>query len=120
MKNLAPEITRQRLLLEGFYAVDMSREVLKRYLIELAGHLELRAYGEPVIFAPAAGMGKEQNQGFDAFIPLMDSGISAYIWSKSRFFSIVIYTCKTFDEKSAVDFTRKTLAVAGEIAEMAF
>ena len=111
---------RQRLLLEGFYTVDISRETLRKYLLELAHHLNLRTYGEPVIFTPATGMGKHENQGFDAFVPLIDSGISAYIWSKARLFSVVLYTCKAFDGRAAVEFTRKYLGVTGEIAEMAF
>ena len=86
MKNIAPEIFRQRLLIEGFFTIDVTRELLSQYLLGVAAHLNLRAYGDPTIFSPASGMGKEENQGFDAFLPLIDSGISAYIWSKSKFF----------------------------------
>jgi len=50
--------------------------------------------------------GKEENQGYDAFIPLIDSGISLYIWSKKKFFSCVVFTCKDFDEKKAVSHTK--------------
>lgn len=88
MKNLAPEIFRQRLLIEGFFNIEVTREVLANYLKEIAEHLEVRSYGEAVIFSPSSGMGKEENQGFDAFLPLIDSGISAYIWSYHKFFSI--------------------------------
>jgi S-adenosylmethionine decarboxylase len=63
-------------------------------------------YGEPIIFSPG-GIGKEENQGYDAFVPLIDSGISVYIWSNAKFFSAVIYTCKGFDEKIAVEVTKK-------------
>ncbi len=107
-------------MLEGFYTLEISQKILSQYLLGLAGYLNLRAYGEPVIFAPSTGMGKQENQGFDAFVPLIDSGISAYIWSKAHFFSVVIYTCKAFDERAAVDFTREHLSVTGEIAKMSF
>jgi S-adenosylmethionine decarboxylase len=120
MKNLAPEIVRQRLLIEGRYSTEVTRESLKDYLLNLAAHLKLRTYGEPIIFSPATGMGKDENSGFDAFVPLIDSGISAYIWSKARFFSVVVYTCKAFDERAAVEFTRECLNVTGEIAELSF
>ncbi|MEY4517544.1 MAG: hypothetical protein RLZZ499_143, partial [Cyanobacteriota bacterium] len=54
IKNLAPDIFRQRLLLEGFYTIDISEESLEKYLLTVAQHLELRTYGKPIIFAPAS------------------------------------------------------------------
>jgi S-adenosylmethionine decarboxylase len=106
MKNLAPEIYRQRLLIEGYTTIEVSRESLAAYLTGVAAHLGLRAYGEPAIFAPG-GEGSAANQGFDAFLPLIDSGISAYFWSARRFVSILIYSCKSFDEQAAIAFTAK-------------
>ena len=120
MKNLAPSIFRQRLLIEGFYTIDLDKQILEKYLLNLAAHLNLRTYGEPIVFVPASGMGKEENSGYDAFVPLIDSGISAYIWSNAKFFSIVIYTCKGFDQQEAIEFTRKYFAVSDEIASGSF
>ena len=111
MRNLAPHVFRQRLLMEGIYSIEVNRDALARYMGGLAAHLELRAYGEAVIFSPA-GQGKSDNQGFDAFLPLIDSGIAAYVWSAARFFSIVLYTCKAFDAERAVDFTREFFRAA--------
>lgn len=105
MRDLAPSILRQRLLIEGFVAIEADPEVIKRYFAALTGALELRAYGEPIIYSPA-GIGREENQGYDAFVPLIDSGIALYIWSKARFASVVIYTCKAFDAAVAVETTR--------------
>ncbi len=118
MRNLAPEVFRQRLLIEGRYAGAVTRERLTGYLLGVAAHLELKAYGEPVIYSPA-GLGKAENQGFDAFLPLVDSGISAYVWSSARFFSIVLYTCKGFDAASAVAYTREYFG-ASEVESLAF
>ena len=73
-----------------------------------------------IIFSPSTGMGKTENAGFDAFVPLIDSGISAYIWSNAKFFSIVVYTCKGFDEGSAVEFTRNFFSVSGELVSSSF
>lgn len=42
MKNLAPNIFRQRLLIEGFYTTDMSEAILEKYLLHIAAHLDLR------------------------------------------------------------------------------
>lgn len=115
MKNLAPEIFRQRLLIEGYYTIEVTRESLASYLTGVAAHLGLRAYGEPAIFSPG-GEGKAENQGFDAFLPLVDSGISAYVWTSRRFISVLLYTCTGFDEDAAIEFTRQQFAITGEIA----
>ncbi len=106
MRDLAPDITRQRLLIEGRYAVSIDRAAVERYLTEIAAHLELRSYGTPVVHSPA-GEGKAENAGFDAFIPLIDSGIALYVWSERRFFAAVLFTCKRFDVDRAVGFTRE-------------
>jgi hypothetical protein len=65
-------------------------------------------------------MGREENAGYDAFVPLIDSGISAYIWTHARFFSIVIYTCKGFDQQAAIEFTRIFFKVVEEMASESF
>ncbi|MCW5619539.1 MAG: S-adenosylmethionine decarboxylase [Burkholderiales bacterium] len=106
MRDLAPDIVRQRLLIEGYYRVDVDRPAVERYLTGVAAHLGLRTYGSAVIHAPG-GAGKEDNQGFDAFIPLIDSGISLYVWSRKRFFATVLFTCKRFDVTEAVTYTRE-------------
>ena len=120
MKNIAPEIFRQRLIIEGYYRIDVTRDILEKYLVDLAGYLNLRIYGDPIIFSPSTGMGKAENAGFDAFVPLIDSGISAYIWTHAKFFSIVVYTCKGFDEESAVEFTRNFFSVSGKLVSSSF
>ena len=106
MRDLAPDIVRQRLLVEGLYEREVTRGDVERYLVDVAAHLGLRTYGDAIVHAPS-GAGKEDNQGFDAFIPLIDSGISLYVWSKRRFFATVLFTCKAFDEEAAVKFTRE-------------
>ena len=106
MKGLAPDITRQRLLIEGFYSIKASKKVIEGYFLEITKALNLRMYGKPIIFSPG-GEGKEENQGYDAFVPLIDSGISLYVWSNAKFISLIIYTCKSFDEKEAVKVTKE-------------
>ena len=119
MRDLAPEIYRQRFLLEGFYTLDADAAAVADYLTGLAGHLGLGVYGEPLVHSPA-GRGSQENQGYDAFIPLVDSGICAYLWSGQRFLSVVIYSCKEFDTGAAVEFTRKFFRIQGEIASQPF
>ena len=113
MRDLAPEIFRQRLLIEGYYSGDMTSDRVRDYLLGVAAHLNLRTYAEPIVFVPASGMGREENEGFDAFVPLIDSGISAYIWSKAEFFSVLLYTCKGFDEAAAEKFTAEFFEAKG-------
>lgn len=110
MRNLAPSILRQRLLIEGLIGIDVDPNVIKHYFTAITGALSLRAYGEPIIYSPG-GVGKEENEGYDAFVPLIDSGIALYVWSKAQFASIVIYTCKSFDSKVAVEATRDFFAM---------
>jgi len=105
MKNLAPNIVRQRLLIEGFYGIDANKSVIVDYFKTVTNALSLRMYGEPIIFSPG-GEGKDINQGYDAFVPLIDSGISLYVWSSAKFLSLIIYTCKGFDEAKAVEVTK--------------
>jgi hypothetical protein len=111
MEDLAPDILRQRLLMEGYYTVSVDEEVIARYFEVLTGHLSLRAYGTPTIFAPS-GQGRAENQGFDAFIPLIDSGISLYVWTAAQFLAVVVFTCKTFDAQLAVQTTRDYFGMA--------
>jgi S-adenosylmethionine decarboxylase len=118
MKDLAPDITRKRLLIEGFFDIDVNEDVIRGYFETLTKELGLKMYGSPVIFSPQ-GLGKEENQGYDAFVPLIDSGISLYIWSNRKFFSALIYTCKDFDEERATSFT-KGFFKAEKIEKMSF
>lgn len=118
MRDLAPDITRQRLLIEGFYTVDADRAVVGDYLTGVAAHLDLRTYGAPIIHAPSSE-GKPENAGFDAFIPLIDSGISLYVWSERKFFATVLFTCKAFDVRRALEFTQHHFG-ATELEHRAF
>ncbi len=98
--NFAPEVQRRRLLVEGYFTIPVNEDTVRAFFSHLLKELQLRAYGEPIIFSPG-GEGREENQGYDAFIPLIDSGISLYVWTGAKFFSAIIYTCKDFDAEKA-------------------
>lgn len=106
MKEIAPHITRQRLVIEGFFQGSIEKKDIFKFYKEILNELKLRAYGKPIIHATGS-QGKKINQGFDCFIPLIDSGIALYVWGNAKFFSTVIYTCKRFDVKKAVRFCRE-------------
>ncbi len=53
-----------------------------------------------------SGQGKAANQGYDAFVPLIDSGIYVGVWSARAFVSVILYTCAEFDDAEAIETTR--------------
>src|SRR3989338_36723 len=106
MENLAPEIVRQRLLIEGLYRIDVDEATIRDFFKKLVEELGLRTYAEPTIFVPN-NLGRKENSGFDAFVPLIDSGTSLYVWTgTTKFVSCIIYTCKKFDEQKAIEVTK--------------
>ncbi|HUY69521.1 MAG TPA: hypothetical protein VMU70_00640 [Candidatus Tyrphobacter sp.] len=105
MKNIAPQILRKRLLIEAKFTINVDEGVIRNYLIGLTKSLKLKIYGAPTIHSPS-GQGKKLNQGYDAFVPLIDSGISLYIWTNEKFLSCVLYTCKDFSTDKALEFTK--------------
>lgn len=119
MTKLAPHIIRQRLLIEAFFSIEVDREVISDYLLRVAKHLNLRTYAEPTIYSPD-GMGKGENQGYDAFIPLIDSGISLYVWTTEKFMSVVFYTCKNFSEDQALSFTTDFFGIKDKVEFKSF
>jgi S-adenosylmethionine decarboxylase len=120
IENIAPDIFRQRLLIEGFFGREVDQQVIRDYLLGVAGHLGLRTYGEPVVFSPGISDGRTENAGFDAFVPLIDSGISGYFWTARRFLSVLLYTCNGFDEEAAVAYTNEYFEIAGETVTHGF
>jgi hypothetical protein len=120
LENIAPDIFRQRLLIEGFFGRQIDEQVIRDYLLGIAEHLGLGTYGEPVVFSPGAGTGRAENAGFDAFVPLIDSGISAYFWSGQKFLSVLLYTCKGFDQEAALAYTRTYFEIDGRTVTHAF
>mgnify|MGYP006312088207 FL=1 len=103
---IAPEVTRQRLLIEGYFDRDCDEQTVRDYFSTITKELKLRTYGDPVIHSPS-GDGKESNQGYDAFVPLIDSGIYVGVWTNAKFFSTIIFTCKEFSQEKAIAVTKQ-------------
>ena len=107
MHRIAPDIFRKRLLIEGFFALeDVTRGTILDYFAHITSQLSLRTYAEPIVHE-TGGQGKAVNQGYDAFVPLIDSGIYVCVWSNPRFVSVILYTCVDFDEARATSLTRE-------------
>ncbi|MCL1636074.1 hypothetical protein M2650_15730 [Luteimonas sp. SX5] len=105
LTTIAPEIYRKRLLVEGYFRSEVTHDALLAYFARITGELGLRTYGEPIIHR-TSGEGKAANEGYDGFVPLIDSGIYIAAWINPRFLSTVIYTCADFDEDRAVEVVR--------------
>src|SRR4030095_14901251 len=97
LTKIAPDIYRKRLLIEGFFTIDCNEKTLLDFFRTLTGELSLKTYADPIVHT-TGGVGKAENQGFDAFVPLIDSGIYISVWLNRRFLSIVLYTCKDFED----------------------
>jgi S-adenosylmethionine decarboxylase len=107
VSRIAPEIFRKRLLIEGYFERDeVSERTILDYFSLITTGLSLRAYAEPIVHK-TSGQGKAGNEGYDAFVPLIDSGIYVCVWSGARFVSCILYTCADFDEAQATELTRE-------------
>jgi len=108
MKDLAPQIYRQRLIIEGSAPFEISDEQIKKYLSGLSKELEMKALTEPITH-------KSEKFGWAGWIHWETSGTHFYAWDKPfPFFSADIYTCKKFNVDTAVKYT-KDFFKSGEI-----
>jgi len=99
LPDLAPEIHRQRLVIEGLVDHDIDAGEISRYLTELSSVLDMRALIQPVTHRSDA-------YGWAGWIHWETSGAHLYAWeTPRRFFSVDIYACKDFDPVGALDFT---------------
>jgi S-adenosylmethionine decarboxylase len=101
MRDLAPTIYRQRLIIEGCpdYPIDDSE--IKEYLTGLSSVIDMHPLIEPVTH-------RSDKFGWAGWIHWETSGAHFYAWEKPiLFFSVDIYTCKQFDPEDAVAFTKK-------------
>ncbi len=118
MLDLAPHIYRQRLLIEGAYSRPVDEASIRAFLLGITAHLGLTTYTTPTVHC-SDGIGNPKNQGFEAFLPLIESGIAIYTWNSSRFVSLIVYTCKPFDAQLAIDYTTDFFGVT-DVATMEF
>lgn len=101
MKDLAPAILRQRLVVEGYPAKPISDADIKAYLSELSTRINMTELLEPVTH-------RSDQYGWAGWIHWETSGAHFYAWEQPLlFFSVDIYTCKAFDVQTAVEFTRE-------------
>ena len=111
LTDIAPDIFRKRLLFEGYFTIEVSAETLLRYFSHITTELELRIYADPIVHQ-TGGEGKDVNQGFDGFVPLVDSGIYIGVWVNPKFLSTIIYNCGEFDSERAVSAVKEFFQIS--------
>ena len=99
MLDLAPEIHRQRLVIEGIPAEEITDLGIAAYLRGLSDVCDMVLLTTPVTH-------RSEQFGWAGWIHWETSGAHFYAWEQPRlFFSVDIYTCKAFDPIAAISFT---------------
>ena len=108
MKDLAPDICRQRIVIEGTLHNPFKPEDMDRYCREMTKVLKMT-------FATAPFCNYDPDYGWCAYVHWKESGMHIYTWEKNEdrpnFFSIDIYTCKGFDIESVLKFTYSSFPI---------
>ena len=112
MKDLAPNIHRQRLVVEGIPTKAITDQDIRDYLAKLSDVLEMKTLIEPVTH-------RSDKYGWAGWIHWESSGAHFYAWERPLFFSIDIYTCKPFEDQKAIDFTQRYFG-ASEVEHKSF
>lgn len=100
--DLAPDIFRQRLVIEGLLYNAFAPEDMIRYCKEISTVLDMTPIGEPTT-------DHADEYGWCCFQHWKESGMHIYGWDHRErpFFSIDIYTCKPFEVDHAINYTQE-------------
>ena len=108
MKNLEPKIYRQRLIIEGHYAIEANGETIRKYLTKLSQVLKMRIFSGPFSWPPDKWTYPEVKlHELNGFVAWTESGCHVYAWRFCKFFTADIYSCKKFDDLEVVKFTKE-------------
>ena len=101
MKDLAPSIYRQRLVIEAYQPQAISDKDIRQYLKGLGPILDMKVLTEPVTH-------RSDKFGWAGWVHWETSGAHFYAWEQPLlFFSVDIYTCKPFSAEKAKDYTEE-------------
>ena len=101
LPDLAPDIHRQRMVIEGLIDQIVDEHQIVDYLTQLSGVLEMSRLAGPFT-------NRSEQFGWAGWIHWETSGAHFYAWEQPRrFFSVDIYTCKPFGPAEALDFTAR-------------
>jgi hypothetical protein len=98
-RDLAPQIVRQRLVVEGTRDQPIAALHIRKYLNQLTTVCEMVALTRPVTH-------RSERYGWAGWVHWETSGAHFYAWEQPfLFFSVDIYTGKAFDPDRVIDFT---------------
>jgi hypothetical protein len=101
MRDLAPMIHRQRLVVEGTCSRPIDAATIEDYLSQLSVVTDMTTLITPVTH-------RSEMYGWAGWIHWETSGAHFYAWEQPvLFFSVDIYTCKPFDAAEVVEFTAR-------------
>ena len=110
-RDLAPDILRQRLVIEGVPAGPVDDAQIRHYLSALSREVDMVQLLEPVTH-------RSDLYGWAGWIHWETSGAHFYAWEQPRLlFSVDVYTCKAFEVGTAVAFTRAFFAARTIVAK---
>ncbi|MFH1426017.1 MAG: S-adenosylmethionine decarboxylase [Candidatus Kerfeldbacteria bacterium] len=101
-KKLAPDIIRQRVVIEGTTDKPITPDQIAAYLSALSEELNMRALQEPFVY-------QAEDVGHGAWIHWITSGAHFYTYNNTTppLFTVDAYTCKPFSAERAAEFTKK-------------
>lgn len=105
--DLAPNIVRRRLVVECIHKNNFDEKKIYDYMVNLSKVMNMT-----IVIMPVTNYVEEY--GFSAYMSWKESGMHVYTWNndenndRPNFMSIDIYTCKNFEIKDVIDFTRLT------------
>ena len=108
MKDLAPHIYRQRIVIEGLFTHRPTEKTLEEYIYGLSKILKMTILFGPIVKNLTAGTKfNAKHAGLEAVAIWAESGVQAYIWDNASFFTVDIYTCTPFSESDAIEYTER-------------
>lgn len=100
-RNLAPNLVRQRVIIEGTTKKIVKPQQIKDYLNALSSVVDMTVLSEPVAYSA-------HEDGYGGWIHWKTSGAHFYSYPTYKpLFTVDCYTCKAFSIEKAVAFTEK-------------
>lgn len=100
-KNLAPNLTRQRVIIEGTSEKIVEPEQIKSYLEALAEVCGMEKLSGPYAYSA-------HDMGYGGWIHWKSSGAAFYSYpTDPPLFTVDCYTCRPFSSEKAAEFTKK-------------
>lgn len=111
--NIAPEIFRKRLIIEGRYNTEItSLNFLYNFLLDFTEQIKdedhiIKGLRGPFVFDYSFNDKTHENSSYDGLIIWNENQVISYIWRNSNFFTVDLYTCSDFESDRIIDFVTK-------------